>query len=333
MVDKRPVDELTIEELEQIVAIRKREKRLKRLRRMSDSGRLVGDPPLEQPVPLVIHLPPIGPAKENQLDEQEADFEDDETLNKRPLILRLLKRLPRINLPKIANRILLLVELTAIVGLIWLLWDSWQTRKELNKEAAQVQQKVIEDEFPTPEPTPIIGVVLLPGGHTSPISESGAHEGEAAGIPEHLLPLVSAYQPPPVPTVGPEQARRIVIPAINVDHPIVQGDDYEQLKKGVGQHIGSADPGTSGNLVLTAHNDIHGEIFRRLDQLEQGDKITIYTTSRRYVYIVQAQRIVEPTDVSVLTTTRKATITLISCYPYLVDTQRIVVTGNLSEEF
>src|SRR6185436_10246280 len=42
MRDKRPVDELSIEELEKILAIRKREEREKRLDRMKRSGRVVG---------------------------------------------------------------------------------------------------------------------------------------------------------------------------------------------------------------------------------------------------------------------------------------------------
>jgi sortase A len=218
------------------------------------------------------------------------------------------------------------------VGLIWVLWDTWQTRQELNREVTQVQQEIIDEVFPTPEPTPLIGVVLLPGGHISPIAEGGAREGEAGGIPEHLLPLVNAYKPPPIPTPGPEQARRIVIPAARVDHPIVEGDDYGQLRKGVGHHINSANPGEVGNMVLTAHNDIYGEIFRYLDQLEPGDEITVYTTSRKYVYTVQSQRIVEPDETSVMAPTRTPTVTLISCYPYLVDTQRIVVIGTLTME-
>src|SRR5258706_11640819 len=42
MRDKRSVDELSIEELEKILAIRKREEREKRLDRMKRSGRVVG---------------------------------------------------------------------------------------------------------------------------------------------------------------------------------------------------------------------------------------------------------------------------------------------------
>jgi sortase A len=333
MRDRRPVDELTTKELERILAIRKRQERHQRLRRLDGEGRLVGVESANGPPPPPLPRPHVEPSGATN---RYLTTPVDEPPSRLAMLLdgfRLPRwRFPSVNLRWVMNRFLLLIELAAVLGLAYTLWDAWQTRQELNREVAEAQHQVIEEEFPTPGPTPIIGVVLLPGGHTSPISEGGARPGEAGGIPEHLLPLVTAYEPPPVPTPGPEQARRITIPAINVDHPVVQGDDWEQLKKGVGQHIGSADPGIPGNLVLTAHNDIYGEIFRHLDQLEVGDEIVVHTLSRQYVYVVQSQRIVEPSDVSVLAVTRKPTITLISCYPYLVDTQRIVIIGALKEE-
>jgi sortase A len=133
----------------------------------------------------------------------------------------------------------------------------------------------------------------------------------------------------PIPTPGPEQAIQIQIPSIGVDAPVVQGDGWEQLKKGVGQHVGSVNPGQPGNLVASAHNDVFGEIFRYLDQLKRGDQIIVYTPQRSYTYIVTSIEIVEPTDVQVMASTTNATITLISCYPYLVDNQRIVVQATL----
>ena len=42
-------------------------------------------------------------------------------------------------------------------------------------------------------------------------------------------------------------------------------------------------------------------------------------------------RIVEPTGVSVMDPAPRPTVILISCYPYLVNTQRIVVFGELVE--
>ena len=112
--------------------------------------------------------------------------------------------------------------------------------------------------------------------------------------------------------------------------PIVEGDGWEQLKQGIGHHIGSANPGTTGNVVLSAHNDIFGELFRDLDRLQPGDEVIVYTVSQKFVYRVIRIRIVEPTDVSVMTPTGRPTLTLVSCYPYMIDNQRIVVTAELA---
>jgi sortase A len=140
----------------------------------------------------------------------------------------------------------------------------------------------------------------------------------------------------PIPTPGPGQARNIFIPALwNDAAPVVQGDGWEQLKKGVGQHIGSPNPGQKGNVVLSAHNDIFGELFRYLDRLKPGDEVQLWTTTqtgtRIYVYRVTGIRIVQPTDVSVMAPTERPTLTLVSCYPYMVDKQRIVVFAELAE--
>jgi sortase A len=122
---------------------------------------------------------------------------------------------------------------------------------------------------------------------------------------------------------------RIQIQAINVDAPVVQGDTWDQLKKGVGQHVGSADPGQAGNVVLSAHDDVFGEIFRNLDRLQPGDQVMLFTAQQQYVYIVTSSQIVAPTQVDLMNPTSVPTLTLISCYPYMVDKNRIVVFAKL----
>ena len=109
----------------------------------------------------------------------------------------------------------------------------------------------------------------------------------------------------------------------------MQGDGWEQLKKGVGQHVGTVNPGQKGNLVLSAHNDVFGEIFRELDLIKPGDEIILSTSQQSYIYVVRQTQVVEPTRVDVMAPTGDAVLTLISCYPYLVDNQRIVVTATL----
>jgi sortase A len=183
-------------------------------------------------------------------------------------------------------------------------------------------------EQPTLTPTPLIGAVILPSGHTPPTSPGGTRFNDDE-IPAHLRPLVQTLYNIPAPTPSPEQALRIQIPAISVDAPIVQGDGWEQLKKGVGQHIGSANPGESNNLVLSAHNDVFGEIFRDLDRLVPGDLVIVHTNQHAYTYVVVDTKVVQPTAVEVMAPTSKATTTLISCYPYLKDNLRIVVIARL----
>jgi sortase A len=221
--------------------------------------------------------------------------------------------------------VLLLVEVAAVAGFAYVLVSGFGVLRELNQAVDQTLAG------PSPQPTPLITAVVLPSGHTPPTAPGGARPNEAE-IPEHLRPLVQSMGEIAVPTPGPEQARSIFIPALwNDAAPVVQGDGWEQLKKGVGQHVGSTNPGLAGNVVLSAHNDIYGELFRDLERLKPGDEITLSTASHDYLYRVTGSKITEPTDVSSMGTTSRPTLTLISCYPYLIDTERIVVFAELAE--
>jgi sortase A len=222
---------------------------------------------------------------------------------------------------RILDYFLLAIEILAVLGLVFVLFNGLEVIQELNQEVARALEQ------PTLTPTPLIRAVVLPSGHTPPIE--GVAQPNEAEIPEHLRPLVQSLANVPIPTPGPETARRIQIPSIGVDASVVQGDGWEQLKKGVGQHIGTSNPGEGGNVVLSAHNDIFGEIFRYLDDLEPGDEIILHTQQRVYTYVIFNTEIVEPTAVEFLDDTAKPTTTLISCYPYLVDNQRIIVQAQL----
>ena len=222
------------------------------------------------------------------------------------------------------NRTLLLVEVGAVLGLVVILLSGLGALRELNAEVGAAL------EGPTPQPTPLMRAVVLPSGHTPPTAPGGAQPNESE-IPESLRPFVESLPVVGLPTPGPEQARSLIIPALwTSSAPVVQGDGWEQLKKGVGQHLATADPGDSGNMVLSAHNDIFGELFRDLDQLKPGDEIRVTTATREYVYRVTGTEIVEPTDVHVMEATARPTLTLISCYPYLVDNKRIAVFAELA---
>jgi sortase A len=284
--NKSPED-LTIEELRRLLVEKRRKSRQEHLERFRRTGR-------------VITL--AAEVENSDLEHLHSDSSDESQVSDSSVSLRQRGKW-------IFDRALFVVEIAAVLGLIFVIFNGLEILRDLNQEVASALEQ------PTLTPTPLIVAVVLPSGHTPPDAPGGARPNEAE-IPEHLRPLVQTLAEVPIPTPGPEQAIRIQIPSINVDAPIVQGDGWEQLKKGVGQHIGSTNPGQEGNLVLTAHNDVFGEIFRYLDKLKSGDQIIVYTNQRAYTYMVRGTDIVEPTQVEVMAPTPQETITLISCYPY-----------------
>jgi len=293
-------EDLTTEELRRLLVEKRRSSRQDRLIHFRRTGRVIVVSPDSE-------SSSFGDLRSGELPESD---DNEETLPSRSRQKR------------IFDSLLLLIEITAIVGLVFILFNGLNLIRELNQEVATVL------ELPTLTPTPLIVAVVLPSGHTPPNSPGGAQPNEAE-IPEHLRPQVQSLANIPIPTPGPEQAIRLQIPSIDVDAPVVQGDGWEQLKKGVGQHVGTSRPGDKGNIVLSAHNDIFGEIFKDLDRLKPGDQIILYTSQRSYTYSITNSKTVEPTQVDVMEPTTYPTVTLVSCYPYLVDNQRIVVTGRL----
>ena len=296
MFRKKKPEDLTVEELRRLLVEKRRSTRQDRLEYYRKTGRAVSVIP-------DLDAPSLGELRSDWVKENQ---EQTGTPRRR----------------RIFDGFLLVVEVLAVLGLVFVLFNGLEVIQELNQEVADAL------ELPTLTPTPIIKAVVLPSGHTPPNSEGGSRFNWDE-IPEHLRPLVQSMAEVPIPTPGPEQANRVQIPAIGVDAPVVLGDGEEQLKKGVGQNYSSANPGKSGNVILSAHNDVYGEIFRDLDQLESGDEIIIHTNQRAYTYVVTNSEVVEPTYVKVMDQTPDATLTLISCYPYLVDNQRIVVKGRL----
>jgi sortase A len=296
MPRRKAPEEMSVEELRRLLIEKRRGARRERLEHFKRTGRVVDVSPdaLAESTPEVETL------------------EDNGDLAPAPVSTR----------RRVMDRVLLVVEVLAVVGLFGVLISGFGILRDLNEEvaAALVQE--------TLTPTPLVMAVVLPSGHTPPDAQ-GNTRPNLEEIPAHLQPMVQSLASIPVPTAAPNQAIRIQIPALEVDAPVVQGDGWEQLKKGVGQNIGSANPGQNGNVVLSAHNDVYGELFRFLDKLQPGDQVIVYTQQRQYTYVVDRTTIVEPTAVEVMAPTENPTVTLISCYPYLINKQRIVVFARL----
>jgi LPXTG-site transpeptidase (sortase) family protein len=103
-----------------------------------------------------------------------------------------------------------------------------------------------------------------------------------------------AADPEPVPPRGtaprvlPGDAyAAIVIPSIGLDMVVVQGTDYESLKKGPGHYVDTADPWEdTGRVGIAGHRTTYLHPFFDLDQVRVGDTISLLTRYGRYDYTV-----------------------------------------------
>ena len=300
MARRKAPEDLSVEELRRLLIEKRRGARDERLEHFRRTGRVIGNP---------------AELRKDSTSDPVVDMPED---------LASLARVPATRRRRVIDGILLGVEVLAVVSLVGILLSGLGMLHDLNAEVSAALNPA------TALPTPLIMAVVLPSGHTPPDAQGNTRPNDAE-IPANLLPMMQSLANLPAPTPSIQQAVRIEIPALKVDAPVVQGDGWDQLKKGVGQHIGSSDPGESGNVVLSAHDDVFGELFRQLDKLQPGDRVMLYTEQRQYLYIVDRTELVEPTAVEVMASTGAPTVTLISCYPYLVDKQRIVVFARLQE--
>src|SRR5713226_7843581 len=85
----------------------------------------------------------------------------------------------------------------------------------------------------------------------------------------------------------------------------------------------------SGNAVLYGHDDIEGSVFRRLKDLTTGDEVNVALADGSPVvyHVTGKPSIVAPTAVQILQPTNDVRLTLFTCWPNWVDTQRVVVTA------
>lgn len=160
----------------------------------------------------------------------------------------------------------------------------------------------------------------------------------------------------PTPTVTPTPLRppaispptRLVIPALDVDIPVVEvgwktvgaGEEARQVWNvadyAASFHRTSAYPGRPGNTVISGHNNIRGEVFRNLETLTEGDKVRVYVGEVAYPYRVAEIHILPDKWVSEEQKQENAKwidyfpqerLTLVTCWPYEGNSHRVIVVA------
>ena len=203
---------------------------------------------------------------------------------------------------------------------------------------------------PTETPSATATVTLTP---TDTPTETPTATSTWTATPTDTPTLTPSPTATPIHVPATQPPSRIRIPAINVDAKVVEikwetfVDHKNRLITGwrvadyaAGWHSGSAYPGQQDNCVISGHNNFRGEVFRDLYKLWPGDEVYLYVDqgdTRRameYRYVVTDAFILkendEPEEVRQknarwIGPTAEERLTLVSCWPYLTATHRVIV--------
>lgn len=199
---------------------------------------------------------------------------------------------------------------------------------------------------PTPPPT-VVPTQEPPPAPTASAAPASAQAEEAAIVLPQ--PVDNAA---PLPVVEPAlsaRPTRLLIPSIGLEASIVpvgwelaeeEGhllNVWQVADEAVGWHQDSALPGQPGNVVLSGHSNVGGEVFRHLAEVSEGDLIVVMVGNRPVEYRISLTTIVkeagEPLATRVqnarwIAPTADARLTLVTCWPYPYSTHRFIAVAN-----
>lgn len=147
-----------------------------------------------------------------------------------------------------------------------------------------------------------------------------ALEGDTAGYMSQLNPG------------GDGVMGRIKIDKINVDLPIYHTSSDAALRKGAGHMIETSLPvgGAGSHAAITAHRGLaQSVLFTNLDKVQVGDQFVLEILGEPQVYEVFMTRIVAADETDwLLYDNDRDLVTLITCNPLGINTERMLVTGE-----
>jgi len=124
----------------------------------------------------------------------------------------------------------------------------------------------------------------------------------------------------------------VTIPKISQELPVYHGTSDSVLSVAVGHLEGTSLPvgGKSTHSVVSAHRGLPTAVlFTHLDRMEVGDTFHFTILDRTITYEVDEIRIVEPDDTGLIRIVEgKDYCTLLTCTPYGINTQRLLVRGH-----
>lgn len=146
-------------------------------------------------------------------------------------------------------------------------------------------------------------------------------EAQASTIPypDFVTPDLSGWQDfepqsaPPVSEPASLPIALLRIDRVGLEVPVYADTTERNLNRGAGWVAGTAAPDDGGNIAIAAHRDGY---FRALEDVAVGDVLALESITQQRFYRVDEISIVEPGDISSLSPTETAAVTLVTCYPF-----------------
>ena len=124
----------------------------------------------------------------------------------------------------------------------------------------------------------------------------------------------------------------VEIPKISVRLAIYHGLSDEVLQTGLGHVLGTSLPigGKGTHCVVAGHRGLPSALLLTdLDQMGLGDTFAVYVLDEKKIYEVDQITVVDPDDISSLEVDEDEDyFTFVTCTPYGVNTQRLLVRGH-----
>ena len=150
---------------------------------------------------------------------------------------------------------------------------------------------------------------------------------------------------PPLTVIPMNTTNSLIIPDIDVnapivwDIPVIDETAYNAaLKQGIAHAEGTKHPSQdAGNTYLFAHSTLnpldiqrYSAVFTLLHRLAEGTRITLFSDTIRYDYIVETKEVVRDFDVTPLTREPDyPMLTLQTCDPPGIPINRLIITARL----
>jgi sortase A len=124
---------------------------------------------------------------------------------------------------------------------------------------------------------------------------------------------------------------RIEIPSIDLDIVVVQGTDTASLQKGPGHYPETAFPGQGKTIGIAGHRTTYLAPFRHINEIADGDQITLEMPYGTFTYEVEKHEIVDPSQVEIVDDVGYERLVLTACHPLYSAAQRWAVFAKLTD--